>query len=224
MYGNGVIKPQKNLLTQKDYEQTPWFGGRTQKMCSILASMTTAYFNANKTEILPEKKDRFAFFDCRVWNVPNVVEAANCFLWREQDATKNAISMAASHYYSHNELHKKNGSDMQEMLWQKGINFNDYPTFFKRGTYVRRKTVQRMIAEQKDILPKYSVPTDFITRTIVEKLEIPPLGTIANRAGFIFNDEPIQRTSDTEGSDAIRTTFDTKGIAALDKMLGVLGE
>lgn len=174
----------------RNYEQTPWFGGRTQKMCSVLASITTAYFNANKAEILPEKKDRFALFDCRVWNVPNIVEAANCFLWREQDATKNAISMAANHYYSHNELHKKNGSDMQEMLWQKNINFNDYPAFFKRGTYVKRKKIEQ-----------YAPNNELVIRTKVEALEIPPLGTIANRVGFIFNNEPIEVASEKNTKD-----------------------
>jgi tRNA(His) 5'-end guanylyltransferase len=76
-------------------------------------------------------------FDARVYVVPTLEEAVNSFLWREQDATKNSITMAASAYYSHNELMNKNGSEKQEMLFQKEVNWNDYPTFFIRVSYVQ---------------------------------------------------------------------------------------
>lgn len=37
--------------------------------------------------------------------------------------------------FSHNELHDKNTSEMQEMLFSKhGINWNNYPTVCKRGS------------------------------------------------------------------------------------------
>ena len=48
------------------------------------------------------------------------------------DATKNAVSMAASAYYSHRELDHKTGAQKQEMLFAKGVNFNGYPDTFKQ--------------------------------------------------------------------------------------------
>ena len=51
--------------------------------------------------------------------------------------------MATSTYYSHIFLMNKNGSEKQELLFEKGINWHDYPDFFKRGTYIQRKRVKR---------------------------------------------------------------------------------
>ena len=60
-------------------------------------------------------------------------------LWREQDATKNSIQQLGQYYFSHKQLHKLNGKQIQEkLLLEKDINWNSYPTFFKRGTYVQR--------------------------------------------------------------------------------------
>src|SRR5690606_26266119 len=128
--------------------------GRVQKLTSILAAMATAKFNALLPERIPERAGKLALFDCRVWTVPSREEAANVFLWRERDAIKNSVSMAARHYYSHAQLDHKDASDMQEMLFAKGVNWNDYPAFFKRGTYVQRRVVHRpFTAEELEALP-----------------------------------------------------------------------
>ena len=84
--------------------------------------MATAKFNALVPSTLPEKHNRLACFDCLVWNIATEQEAVNCLIWRELDATRNSIQMAAQALYSHKQLHQKNISQMQEMLWQKGIN------------------------------------------------------------------------------------------------------
>jgi tRNA(His) 5'-end guanylyltransferase len=44
--------------------------------------------------------------------------------------------MIAQSLYSHKELHGKNQNVLQEMIFQKGQNFNDFPTRFKRGSFV----------------------------------------------------------------------------------------
>ena len=121
-----------------------YFEGRLSKLTSVLASMATYYFVDYRPENLLIKS---AFspihFDCRVWAVPNTSEAANVFVWREADATRNSIQMAGQDQFSHKELNKKSCDDIQEMLWQKGINWNNYPEAFKRGTYCRRILVKR---------------------------------------------------------------------------------
>jgi tRNA(His) 5'-end guanylyltransferase len=61
-------------------------------------------------------------------------DVCNYFIWRQIDATRNAIQMAGREHFSHKELHKVNCNGIQEKLFQeKGINFNDYPTVRKRG-------------------------------------------------------------------------------------------
>jgi tRNA(His) 5'-end guanylyltransferase len=44
------------------------------------------------------------FFDSRVFIIPDITEVYNYFTWRQQDCTRNSISMAASAYFSHKEL------------------------------------------------------------------------------------------------------------------------
>lgn len=128
-----------------------WFDGNIQKICSISASMCTAKFNEAYTlmrdfiycndEIQPK-----AFFDSRVFTIPDPVEVENYFVWRQKDCVRNSISMTAQNLYSHKELNNKNVSEMQEMCFQKGTNWNDMPDGFKRG----RMIVKNQLYEIKD--------------------------------------------------------------------------
>ena len=168
-----------------------YFDGRLFKMLTDLSAMASVFFNRELPKYLPEKIDKMSRFDCRVYNVPTLDEAVNSFLWRENDATKNSISMAAQSVYSHNELENKNGSDKQEMLFQKGINWNDYPSFFKRGTYVQRKRVFTTFSpEEIEKLPaKHNARKDpeyQIERWVVDKVELPPLSQIINKVDVII--------------------------------------
>jgi tRNA(His) 5'-end guanylyltransferase len=175
-----------------EYKSQIFFDRRVQKMVSVLASMTTAFFNAHLPEHLPEKTGVLALFDCRVWQVPTLEEATNTLLWREFDATKNSISMAARHYYPHKALHKKTGDEMQEMLWQKGVNWNDYPSFFKRGTFVQKRKVVRAFTPEEIVrLPtKHDArknPALTIERSEVQRLNMPPFARVKNRIEVIFD-------------------------------------
>ena len=71
------------------------FDGKVFKLVGVLASTAARYFNRNVKKHVPEKEGVDADFDCRVWNVPSPMEAANVFVWREMDATRNSVSMAA---------------------------------------------------------------------------------------------------------------------------------
>jgi tRNA(His) guanylyltransferase len=191
------------VLYAEDAKSQTFFDGRIQKLESVLASMATAVFNRLLPASFPDRVDRLPLFDCRVWNVPTKEEAANAILWRERDATKNSVSMAARAYYSHNELMGKNGSQMQEMLFQKGINWNDYPAFFKRGTFIQRRKVSKpFTAEELSSLPPkhqaHQNPDLVIERTQTVKLEMPPFGRVTNRTAVIFGGEdPVVGEADT---------------------------
>lgn len=166
------------------------FSGRIQKLTSIIASMATAKFNSVIHVTFPNKP--LAEFDCRVWNVPSRTEAANTILWREFDATKNSISMAARAFYSDNQLHGKNSSQKQDMLMEKGINWNDYPVFFKRGTYARRSVVERKLTdiEISELPPMHEArknPDMTFTRTSIDIIDMPIFSTVTNREDVIFN-------------------------------------
>ncbi len=165
------------------------FDGRFQKLASVLAGMASARFCQLVARHLPTKVNETPHFDCRVWQVPTLQDAADVFVWREDDATKNSISMAASAHYTDAELDRKNSSDKQEMLWQKGVNWNDYPTFFKRGTYVQRRTVDRTLtAEERERIPEAHRPAadTVVKRTHVLEVDLPPVRRIANLTAVLF--------------------------------------
>ena len=193
------------------YDSQVFFDRKIQKMTSVLASMATAYFNMRALHCLPSFSDDGlpvewdencgasrppAFFDCRVWVVPTKTEAANAILWRELDASKNSMSMAARSKFSHAELANKTGPQMQEMLFSKhGINWNDYPAFFKRGSYVRtRRVLRELTAEEMANIPEKfrPKPGDKILRSEVATMEMPQFAKIANREGVIFDGEDPQ--------------------------------
>lgn len=174
-------------------DQSIFFDHRVAKMTSVLASYATAAFTYAMMNLMPQRIDRLPHFDCRVFQVPSRTEAANVFLWREQDATKNAISMAARSVYSHKECDHKIAPEMQEMLFAKGINFNDYPAFFKRGTFIRRSTVERdLTVEDLARIPEKHRPGGPVIRGCIARLDMPRFGSVMNREAVIFDGaEPV---------------------------------
>lgn len=170
-----------------------FFGGKVQKMCSVLAALTTSIFmlELSKSEKLHNLINKLPHFDCRVFQLPSETEAANTFLWREKDATKNAVSMAARSFYSHSALQDKSASDMQEMIFQAGQNFNDYPAFFKRGTFLQRKLNEGYIEDEVwDKIPDDRKPESrILIRSNVESIDMPIFGSVSNREDVIFRGE-----------------------------------
>ncbi|MCW2915506.1 MAG: tRNA(His) 5-end guanylyltransferase [Actinomycetia bacterium] len=119
----------------------PWFGGIVQKIASIAASSATVAFNEAYGR--PYGGPR-ALFDARVFTVPDPVEVANYFLWRQRDAVRNSIQMAGQARFSHKELNGVSTGEIQEMLWsQHGINWNDYQVGAKRGRVTVRHVGER---------------------------------------------------------------------------------
>ena len=143
-----------------------WFEYNIQKMCSISASMATLAFNEiyhekvlnyivrlgkgickndlkkNDIDLLRKEKEIYeskfnrALFDSRVFTLPKE-EVCNCFIWRQQDAIRNSIQMVGQANFSHKELQNKSCNNIQDILFtQKGIDWNNYDTYLKRGSCV----------------------------------------------------------------------------------------
>ena len=153
------------LIDYQRFETSAWFDYEIQKMCSISASMATMAFNRIFSETVSDLKvdntktmDRYfeaeykgAMFDARVFNIPRE-EATNYFYWRQLDASRNSIQMVGQANFSHKELQHKSCNDIQDMLMtQKGINWNDFPAYQKRGSCVVRNKV---VLESDDVTEK----------------------------------------------------------------------
>jgi tRNA(His) guanylyltransferase len=83
-----------------------------------------------------------ACFDCRISELPNIDYLIDYFRWRNEDAHRNALN---GHCYwmlrkegetverASKALHKLSVAEKNELLWQRGINFNDLPLWQRRG-------------------------------------------------------------------------------------------
>ena len=163
------------------------FGGRVMKMVTDLAAATTAKFIKSIGVAIPEKAHLFPRFDARVYQYPNLELAAEAFLWREADATRNSLTMATRAHYPHQEMHKANYALKHDMLYRKGINWADYPAFFKRGSYVCRQTIMKTLTERElSRIPAERRPSGPIERNIIGRLDMPPLSRVTNVIDVLF--------------------------------------
>lgn len=155
------------LVDYKKLTSSAFFDYEVQKLCSIVASMATMAFNkafrknvndwwftpfSGITKEFQERAtlyktyknaiEKGAMFDCRCFNISKE-EVTNLVYWRQLDASRNSIQMVGQANFSHKELQNKSCNDIQDMLMtQKGINWNDLPTYQKRGSCcVRNKIV-----------------------------------------------------------------------------------
>lgn len=120
-----------------------WFDNDMQKMCSVSASMATRAFNEARLRRLGVDGMKWAEFDSRVFQVADRKEVENVFIWRQQDSTRNSISSVAQSMYSAKELHGKSSDQKQEMIFQKGLNWNDLAPRYKRGRIVVNETYEK---------------------------------------------------------------------------------
>lgn len=143
------------LVDYKTIETSAWFDYNIQKCVSVSASMATMAFNREFNDrfwlwlchqehrskedekyfiALERAKEKGAMFDARVFNIPKE-EVCNNILWRQQDAIRNSIQMVGHANFSDKQMHGKNTSEIKEMLLsEKGIDWNDLPTKFQRGS------------------------------------------------------------------------------------------
>ena len=173
-----------------------WFDNNIQKMVSISASVASVTFTQNSYKIWGFHDDAVgtgfegmgytssiikpAYFDSRAFVLPKE-EVVNYFLWRQQDATRNSVQMLARTLYSHKQLQNKGNSELQELCFQKGVNWNDCLTSQKRGRCIVKtktmkegknpKTGQVFIAERSEWvvdneIPVFSQDRDYINKYV----------------------------------------------------------
>lgn len=135
-------------------------------------------------------------FDCRVFQLPNQMELANCFVWREIDAVRNSVSMLAQANFSHKELQGKDRKTMITMLEEKGIRWNELRDDLKRGAYFKRVLVPKELDDETwNKIPDNKKPESrIVVRSQIQRYDIPEMKGVLNKeAVYFYGQEPIMK-------------------------------
>jgi len=154
---------------------TLWFDGRVQKIVSSAASVATEAFNEYMDKEYwpkhPERKRKRARFDARTFNLP-FVEVNNCFLFRQQDATRNSkLNLGLSHFSS-KQLHKKNTAEIVWLLKGNGVYWDDLPDEYKSGFCVKKHHTLGM--DVADMESEVHVHTEWMLNTHIPNFNEDP--------------------------------------------------
>ena len=145
------------------------FGRKVRKYNSILAGTASAAFSL--------QLGQQAVFDCRIIPLPTLERVADYFLWRQEDAHRNALN---SHCYW---ILRKNGATVQEatkmlegqsvsfkneLLFRHGINFDKLPSWQKRGIGIWWADIEKtgynpitqtnVTATRRELYTEYELP------------------------------------------------------------------
>lgn len=198
------------LVDYNRLDSDQWFNGTVQKIVSSASATATMAFNREmyrlskeasevwsskitdsrlraadtdpyleKLTFLEGKLNRAAF-DARVFSIPRE-DAANNFVWRQQDAVRNSIQGMGQARFSHKELQGKSCDEIQEMLFsQHDINWNNLPVEQKRGFAVYRKpgvkdtpsgSVEAMMWAVDTEIPTFTKDRDFVDTLVYQTEE-----------------------------------------------------
>lgn len=118
------------------------YSGRVQKLASLTASYASAKFNELLRHLYPERQ--LAFFDARVFSVPDKAMAAENIKWRANtDAARNSYSKLAQFHLGAKKLHDLTKQQVREALEEKGVLWEDLSSHIKYGSIWKSKKVLR---------------------------------------------------------------------------------
>ena len=120
------------------------FGRKVRKINTTLAGEASASFSLALGQI--------ATFDCRVIPLPNTDRVADYFIWRQEDSHRNSLNAHCYWALRREGINARKATSMlegmsvpgkNELLFTKGINYNDLPNWQKRGVGVSFQDVQK---------------------------------------------------------------------------------
>lgn len=110
------------------------FGGRQNKLLSVIASATTQYFINKYKATFEEPLEHNINFDARSVSL-TYEDTALMMLWRHKDATRNAINQYAHGSGYKSRMHGVKTSDVLAMMEADGIEWDKVYEPFKYGTF-----------------------------------------------------------------------------------------
>ncbi|MCP3802226.1 tRNA 5'-guanylyltransferase [Allokutzneria sp. A3M-2-11 16] len=157
------------------------FGRGVEKIVSISAGVASAAFT--------HAAGQPAHFDSRVWIGAGVGDVIDYVSWRQADATRCALNgwcywtlrkAGASRQEATKRLQGTTAADKNELLFQHGINFNEVPTWHRRGIGLWREDVSReghdpvrgvdVTTTRRQVHVERELPMKDDYRALVEKL------------------------------------------------------
>ncbi len=130
------------LRNDQSIETVPWFDNKLQKICSVTAAIATMHFNDCATSMgLQVIGD--PVFTSQVFPVPNIAEAINTMVFKQQHNFHLSIQFACFYELlkkGHDKtaikemLHGLSVDEKIDLLHQEcGIDFNNYHSAYRRG-------------------------------------------------------------------------------------------
>lgn len=135
-------------------------------------------------------------FDCRVFQLPNEMELANTFVWREIDAVRNSVQMVAQDFFGHSKCMNKNSKELITMLEAEDIRWNELPDNLKRGAYFHRVLIEKELDDRTwNKIPIDKKPESRkVIRSEIQRYNIPEMKNIENKIGvYFYNEEPKEK-------------------------------
>lgn len=162
-----MVTDYDTLTTQAPFDKN------LQKLVSISASCATLAFNSKIQDIDDTRVLKnfgplkfyggIAMFDSRAFILPKE-EVCNYFVWRGQDATRNSINSLGQANFSHKQLHGLNTGKVQDLLFkERGINWNDQLTIYKRGACVVKNDTGWIVDRE---IPIFSQDREYVNKFV----------------------------------------------------------
>lgn len=168
------------------------FNGRTQKIASLASSYATVCFNKHFEKLIREvdadmmddtylwrvsEKIGNAYFDARVFGVPDISEVTNVFIWRSRDCIKNSKATFAQAYCSHKELQNMNSEEqIQYTLEKYNQDWNTIDDKYKFGYLIKKELYTKDIGEQETCvrskLNRLCIPMNTYSQKLVDLITI----------------------------------------------------
>lgn len=132
------------LLTDfDDITTSMWFDGNIQKICSVSASMATAHFNDSDFALL--RGPELAYFDARVFTIPDPTEVYNYFVWRQKDCIRNSIQAVGQANFSPKQLEGMSCEQIVYKLFEKDVCWDNMSAELRVGRIAETYTTDKDI-------------------------------------------------------------------------------
>lgn len=172
-----------------DIAQAP-FDGEYFKLVSNIASYATSVFLCRIRPFIPDKLERgdYPSFDCRVFQVPDKMELANLFVWRQNDCMRGCLNQYAQQFFSHKQLQGKSGKERYQMLLDAGHDYEkNVNDVFKYGYFCHRETYETEIPEQYRTEFERNNDITTVHRSRIAPLKVDfPISKLENKILFLF--------------------------------------